>query len=609
MTNRTSKGNGRPGARPAAATAIQPLLVAPAGNRATATVVSRVADDGTDADRDALIRVFEANMDSYAFDTAATTLNQFGSVHNIGERIAVSDPNKLFNLRIAATTLKFGHIIEAIDAYEATNAPKTEIERRNRMLTRWAEMVRVNDWDQAAVLLNGFGRADMDQLLGPLLPDQLTRLKTSAVQMMPGWGQAVSDAIRARNPDAAAAGQQESDLQGALLAKDWFAVADHLARLTESQSVLVAMRVRRQDMAGAAAVIGQSRTLLPAQIYAFSNGQDGARMPPEVRAGLGQAAAVWPIQFLEAAFEHRFGLELEGSWGVEILRIVWAQLERLPAWDIDLVQHIKTRAEGGGAELEGTVTLGQSVYGLEDFVRHEVGHAVHERAQGMVDAWLSGTEFVQRGSDVDGLRYLIRALGGFPSTFVDPRGRQVPFGADERASVMQLLTEHTQSGGTFRAATTLPGAVPTVGPGKTPTPAQIAMAAWAAMPAALHACFEVSRADWWQQYTSWPQAEDGGVCWNHYYSCAMSMGPAAFAVIPTATDRYSAMSPRELFASCYSEYFKNYSADPEHREKTTDEAATKLGGRLPDGVKHFMQNFTAPTIDTPRDNSFGVPQP
>ena len=100
-------------------------------------------------------------------------------------------------------------------------------------------------------------------------------------------------------------------------------------------------------------------------------------------------------------FEIRFGVELEDSWyrndDKNDIDTLWRLLKNLPDTHVEgnsKLQEINLGHGGGGLYSPSTmeIEIGASLLShkesFEDTLRHEVGHAVHEANQDLVDGWL-----------------------------------------------------------------------------------------------------------------------------------------------------------------------------------------------------------------------------
>jgi Domain of unknown function (DUF4157) len=80
--------------------------------------------------------------------------------------------------------------------------PSPSASRRDRMISDFTQAIQNRAYGEAAIILNGFSDEDMRLLLRPFALDQLERLRTEAIDAMPGWAnrvvQAVEDVAHAR---------------------------------------------------------------------------------------------------------------------------------------------------------------------------------------------------------------------------------------------------------------------------------------------------------------------------------------------------------------------------------------------------------------------------
>lgn len=291
----------------------------------------------------------------------------------------------------------------------------------------------------------------------------------------------------------------------------------------------------------------------------------------------------------------------EINWGKADLLGVWDILENLP--DQDVADNTVLRAfqaiSGTGAFYSGPdsntansglIQIGQGLdttgdpHDLAHAVLHEVGHAVHARLTGTVNAWLQKSiGFWFYADKATGVDALITAMGGFPGTYKDYSNNDTAFGDTEKGEIKTMLEAHIGSS-SWAPANAVPDTsivTPTEGAMGPASPDQHLALLWMAMPEKLRTCADLSDDPWYDSYTTLPTGSKGRYFFNHWYSQVFYFSDAAKAAIDATGDTYTAMSHFEFFANCYAEYF----GDPAGYADNT-----KWGGSLNAPVKTFFKN-------------------
>lgn len=373
---------------------------------------------------------------------------------------------------------------------------------------------------------------------------------------------------------------QKVRIKGRTGGKAWTA-ADLAALLKKSgaQAVLSALNAR-QPKSGIDELknAGQWDALLAALPV--------AKLTPAARKAVDQMVedGVFSREDTVKLFEIRFGHPARGTeagspangmdWPLDVLQVVWRQLQRLPAQDVTKTTVINvyqaTTDSGGGswAESTGTVELGAAGNDfeyLEGTVRHEIGHAVHTEISGQVDAWLKDVGFT-----TEPFEKWIQDLGGYPASFTNSTGHVVAIDQPWKDYLRSLVEGYTNYGNWGPATATPDAAAPVDG-----------QLAWAAMPVKVKNACAQSTDSWYNNYANY-QANGGNRFFlNHWYHQAFKVSDQAMNIIKATNDTYSAMSDKEFFANCYAEYFRDPAGVQNH---------ASWGGNLPATVKSFFSS-------------------
>ena len=154
-----------------------------------------------------------------------------------------------------------------------------------------------------------------------------------------------------------------------------------------------------------------------------------------------------------ALFQTRFGLlirDYEGDWTARYVTMVWDSLDCLPddhVSDNTALAAFDALKQGGGGHFsssEDAIRVGVGfggAIGLSHTVRHEVGHAVHHKMAGAIDAWLRDEVGFY---PIQPLRMhtTILDLGGYPAEFDD----------DMKIKVVEMLESFMGGGSSFAPA-------------------------------------------------------------------------------------------------------------------------------------------------------------
>lgn len=313
-------------------------------------------------------------------------------------------------------------------------------------------------------------------------------------------------------------------------------------------------------------------------IAGITNGlPDGAAMPKDLRAALLRLVRAGAVSLDETKklFKKRFKQDLKddtSTWSLGTIQVVWKQLDVLPDHDVTDDTVNKTLAAvqgGGGTQSTLNIDIGQAGgASMPHTVRHEVGHAVHDKLGGTVDSWLKGEmDFFHFEKTVAAVEKWIDELGGYPADYDFPKGTKKPFDAAAKTAVAAKVESWM---GKSRWDPTR-AAVPQTDEEK---------AQWKAMPNEVTNAVQQSVSHWYGNYKNFQKKGSRYYFLNHWYHWPFHMGEKAFKIIPKTGENYSAMSHYEFFANCYAKFFENPEGvnDPK-----------KWGGGLPDDVQSFFQ--------------------
>lgn len=346
---------------------------------------------------------------------------------------------------------------------------------------------------------------------------------------------------------------------------------------------------------------GNLRAIIPSLGYTWTVAAiflpKGEAQSQELKLALRRYAELGSLVIAKQCFHLRFNVDITGrlenaagteagaadpgavsiDWSNADILEVWDQLAVLPVADVSENTVLSTfqAISGTGGFWDpnaNAVMLGQaaSPAKMDHTVRHEIGHAVHTRREGAINAWLFGDiGFVPMSRGGPGMDELIAALGGYPEKYTDAAGAEQDFTWIHKAMVTAELKNHCGSG-KWAGITTLPTDRST----------------WSgelylSMPAALQQCLKKSSPRWYNNYASHAQGPNGSYFYNHYYNQPYWFSARAKAAIAATGDSYSAMSHMEFFANCYAEYFKDPAGFADH---------SKWGGGLPGDVQSFFSN-------------------
>lgn len=242
-------------------------------------------------------------------------------------------------------------------------------------------------------------------------------------------------------------------------------------------------------------------------------------------------------------FEIRFGVELEDDWATNNdetdIDTLWKLLRDLPDSNVEgntkLNEILLDSGGGGGYEFAShDISIGSEELrdreGFEDVVRHEVGHAVHEKKKLDVDKWLS-SRFGWRmfeASDA-GIDAWVELMGGWGAVAGSER-RQC------RAALRSVLGD---------GSSWTPG----------PRPHLPSTHAWNAATFGPRLAYEKTGRDWFVNYATWHRAAGRAFFLNYWYATLVAVDVETLDLVARMPDAYASMSPLEFFAELYALYY------------------------------------------------------
>lgn len=270
-------------------------------------------------------------------------------------------------------------------------------------------------------------------------------------------------------------------------------------------------------------------------------------------------------------FEIRFGLALEDTWyrndNKNDIDTLWRLLKNLPDTHVEGNSKLAEIDLGHGSggfyspstmEIEIGASLLAHKESFEDTLRHEVGHAVHEANQALVDGWLwSRFGFTMFPANPQGIDDWIAQMG--------PGAGYAGLNATQKTQVRALLRQ-------------------AVGPseewGPTVTPNAPLGSPWRATEFGPRLAFERSGANWYANNANWYRANGKAFAINFWYGMLMCINEDALDLVNNKMpDTYATMSPAELFAEIYALYYDI--GDTQRKNLPPDVVAwikAKLGG-------------------------------
>ena len=312
----------------------------------------------------------------------------------------------------------------------------------------------------------------------------------------------------------------------------------------------------------------------------------GSNMPSSTRKGLYRIIKSLTVEQAMAAFEKRFNHPLvnyTSRWTGTTIRVLWRQLDVLPDQDVSDLTVLSTfvAISGGGGfgpswEKPGAqsikIGMNNSLGTISHVIRHEVGHAVHTEIPSVVNAWLENDiGFWFFNGRTEGIGQWVEELGGFPSTYQNESGENVPFGDEEQQRVLGIIKSFIGGGGSFSPSRE------SVEDGQSESDQML----WSSMTENVRAACIESTSNWYSNYEHFASGQRGRYFLNYWYQRPCWMSEEAVSVVKSTGKSYTAMSEKEFFANVYAEYFKDPNGYMDH---------SKWGGNLPDNVKQFFSD-------------------
>jgi hypothetical protein len=265
----------------------------------------------------------------------------------------------------------------------------------------------------------------------------------------------------------------------------------------------------------------------------------------------------------DTLFEIRFGIELEDDWAFnndpDDIDTLWSLLKDLPDSNVEGNANLKSlflaEGQGGGwyEPWSGDVHIGESTLRnrerFEDVVRHEVGHAVHEKRKAEIDPWMERefgwNMFDPTNSGIDAWVGLMGGWGDLTN--------------GQKRDVRAFLRTALGTGSSWN-----PGPEPNASAGHP----------WNQPGFGPRLAYERTGADWYRNNRNWFRVGDQAFFLNFWYQKLMTVSVPTLTLINTGMpSSYAAMSPFEFFAELYALY---YDLDDRRRPNIPASAMTWL---------------------------------
>ena len=301
----------------------------------------------------------------------------------------------------------------------------------------------------------------------------------------------------------------------------------------------------------------------------------------------------------DALFEIRFGFRLEDDWSTNSDRddidTLWKLLKDLPDTNVEgntkIHELLLDVDDGGGLYSPAThdISIGSLELAdqerFEDVVRHEVGHAVHEMKDDIVNGWLAQRFgwriFGRTDAEID---QWVGLMGGW--------GR---------------LTQ-SQRGDVRNALRTVLGSGSSWSPG--PTPSLPQGHPWHGATFAPRLAFEKTGKNWYLNFQTWHRVNGKAFYLNFWYQTFLVVDATTLELVGHMPDPYASMSHYEFFAELYALHYDR--DDPSRTVIPADVAqwidtnigATDLGTPMPVPTrsKREWETVTRPQSRTKKES-------
>lgn len=242
---------------------------------------------------------------------------------------------------------------------------------------------------------------------------------------------------------------------------------------------------------------------------------------------------------VDMLFEVRFGIQLSDDWQLngdtEDIDTLWDLLERLPDTNVEGNAKLKSITLSATGESlywqdKQTIEIADAVVDDKErfahVIRHEVGHAVHEKHKVAVDAWLKqrfGWEVFHL--DDRGIDAWVNAMGGWGG--LDATGQE-------------------------KVRNALRGAVGTGRAWGPPAQPQLpAGHPWLNANLGPRRALDKTGENWFNNLADWHDSGDKVFFVNFWYPCLCVLNKKTRDLVKNMPSNYAAMSDREFFAEIY----------------------------------------------------------
>lgn len=246
----------------------------------------------------------------------------------------------------------------------------------------------------------------------------------------------------------------------------------------------------------------------------------------------------------DALFEIRFGFELEDDWSankdLDDIDTLWNLLKDLPDTNVEgntKIHELLLDVGSGGGTYDPSscdIAIGSNELvtreRFEDVVRHEVGHAVHEMKDDIVNKWLQdnfGWEVFSRADgDID---QWVNLMGGWSG-----------MSKGQIREARAALTLALGNGSSWK-----PGPTPSLPPGHP----------WYRADFGPRLAFEKTGANWYKNNGAWYRKNGKAFFLNYWYQTFFAVDIQTLDLVQKMPDSYASMSHYEFFAELYALYY------------------------------------------------------